>query len=197
MRCHDYEKWVSDSLDGVLGEDQRALLDRHLTECPSCRAYGKRLSRIQQEAARLRKAAVAPSYWEGLSSAVRRRLEASEQGRRHPRPVWLNWRWAWGAAVLFSAVVFGLLLRPRPAPAFEPGVFTFEACLGRLDQEIGDDAELAWNFNLVLLSSLRKDLSSAMLEENPVFSEDSLFWESLSEEEWQILEQELKKELKS
>jgi hypothetical protein len=197
MRCHDYEKWISDSLDGVLGEDKKALLDLHLMECPSCRAYGKRLSRIQQEARRLRKALVAPPYWEELSSVVRGRLEVSEQGRSRGRPVRWNWRWAWGAAVLFFAVVFGLLVRPRPAPAFGPDAFTFEACLGRLDQEIGDDVELAGNFNFILLSALRKDLSSAMLEENPVFSEDAFFWESLSEEEWQVLEEEIKKELES
>lgn len=197
MRCHDYEKWISDCLDGVLGEDQKALLDLHLTECPSCRAYGKRLSRIQQEAGRLRNARVAPSYWEELSSAVRRRLEAPEQGRSQGRPVRWNWRWAWGAAVLFLAVVSGLLLRPRPAPSFGPDVFTFEACLGRLAQEIGGDDELAGNFNLLLLNSLHKDLSSAMLEENPVFSEDALFWEGLSEEEWKVLEEEIDRELKS
>lgn len=197
MRCLDYEKCVSDSLDGVLGEDKKALLDRHLMECPSCRAYGKRLNRIQQEAGGLRKAHVAPSYWDELSSAVRKRLEASEQGRSFWEPLQWNWRWALGAAVLFFAVIIGLLLRPSPAPAYGPDAFTYEACLGRLGREIGDDVELAGNFNFVLLSSLRKDLSSAALEEIPVFSDDALFWESLSEEEWQVLEEELKKELKS
>jgi hypothetical protein len=197
MRCRNYEKWISDALDGALGERQKALLDLHLGKCPSCRAYHSRLSGIQREAVRLRKPAVAPLYWEELSSTVRSKLEAAELRRRQSNPVRLAWRWAWGAAALIGAVVLGLLLRPVPGPAIDHDVFTFEACLSRLDQEIGDDAELAGNFNLVLLSSLRKDFSSARLEENPVFSEDSLFWESLSEEEWQILEQELKKELKS
>jgi len=197
MRCRDYEKWVSDSLDGVMRDEQRARLEAHLKKCPSCQAYSARLTRIHQEAASSRKAAVAPSYWEELSSAVRRRIEATEKSPRHLRPAWWSWRWAWGGVVLFSAVVFSLLLRPRPNPAFQSDVFTFEACLGRLNQEIEDDAELAGNFNLVLLSSLRKDLSPAILEENPVFSEDPLFWESLSEEEWRILEEILTKELKS
>jgi predicted anti-sigma-YlaC factor YlaD len=197
MRCHDYEKWISDSLDGVLGKDQMALLDIHLTECAACRAYAKSLSRIQQEAGRLRKAQVAATYWEELSSTIRRRLEASEQGRSLGRPVRWNWRWAWGAAVLFLVVVGALLLRPNPAPSFGPEAFTFEACLGRLAQEIGEDDELAGNFNLILLNALRKDLSSAVPEENPVYSEDALFWEGLSEEEWKFLEEEIDGELKS
>jgi hypothetical protein len=197
MRCHDYEKWISDSLDGVLREDKKALLDLHLTECASCRAYGKRLSRIQQDARQLRKARVEPAYWEDLSSAVLRRLEASEQGRCRGRSIRWNWRWAWGAAVLFSAVVLGLLVRPRPVPAFGPDAFSFEACLSRLSQEIGDDAELAGNFNFYLLNALRRDLSSAMLEDDPVFSEEALFWEGLSEEEYRVLEEAIKKELES
>jgi len=197
MKCHDFERWVSDSLDGILGEDERSLLDRHLAECPSCRAYGKRIEKIQQEAERLGQTAVPPSYWEDLSSAIRRQIEASSQGHKPAKPLWWSPRWAWGAAVLIAAVVFGLLLRSGSNQSLQSDVFTFEACLGRLDQEIGDDAELAGNFNLVLLSSLQKELASARPEENPVFSEDPLLWEGLSEEEWQILERELKKELTS
>lgn len=197
MTCLDCEKWISDFLDGSLGDEERDLLDRHLAECPSCRAYRERLERIQQEAARSSKTAVPPSYWEDLSSAVRRRIEASGRGREPARPVWWNWGWAFGVAALFAVVVFGLLLRPGSNPSTQSDVFTFEAYLGRLGQEIGDDAELAGNFNLVLLSSLRKELAAAIPEENPVYSEDPLLWESLSEEEWQILEQELKKELTS
>jgi hypothetical protein len=140
---------------------------------------------------------VPPSYWDKLSCAVRGQIEASSQGRRQARLARWNWRWAWGAAVLVVAVVLGLLLRPRSNLSLQSDVFTFETCLGRLDQEIGDDAELAGNFNLVLLSSLQKELTSAMPEENPIFFDDLLLWESLSEEEWRILEQELKKELTS
>jgi hypothetical protein len=79
----------------------------------------------------------------------------------------------------------------------EHDILTFEVCLGRLSQEIGDDADLAGKFDLVLWDSLREGFSSGFLEENPAFPEDPLLWEGLNEEEWRVLEQEFKRELKS
>lgn len=39
MRCQDYQKWISRSVDNELGAEESRLLDAHLAECDACRKY--------------------------------------------------------------------------------------------------------------------------------------------------------------
>lgn len=197
MTCQKYEKWISDALDGVLSRKKKKILEDHLTRCSDCRAYEERLSWIQGEAWRMEKAKPSPFYWQEFSASLEGKLKALEPESETPRPFRLSWKWAWMGAPVLLALTLSLVFFPRQRPAPENDIFSYEACLIRLHQEIGDDAKLEEHFNRIILGSLREGLDSAVLEEHSLISEDPFFWESLSEEELKFIEQEIKKEMKS
>lgn len=197
MTCRKYEKWISDAFDGALPEKKKRILGGHLTLCSNCRAYEERLGRIQGEASRLEKTKPSPLYWGEFSASLERKLKALVLERKTPRRLRLGWRWAWVGAPVLAALVLSLVFFPRQKPGQENDIFSYEACLNRLHQEIGDDAKLEDDFNRVILGSLTEGLDSAGLEEHSFLPEDPFFWESLSEEEMEFIEQEIKKEIKS
>ncbi len=197
MKCPKYERWISDALDGSVSEKRRKILEGHLAQCPDCRAYHDRLSRIQVEASRPEEIKLSSHYWEGFSARLDQKLRSlkpeAEQGilRR------LGWRWAWsGAAVLLAAALGLIFLRNQGRP-LENDVFSFEACLDRLGQEIGEDVKLEDKFTSLIISSLGEEFDFAGLEERWAIFAGPFIWESLSDEELEFVEQETTKEIKS
>jgi predicted anti-sigma-YlaC factor YlaD len=198
MKCPKYEQWISDALDRSLSEKRRKILEDHLAQCPDCRAYNDRLSRIQAEALRPEKIKPAsPQYWEEFSASLEKKLQALEPERETTRLSRLGWKWAWAGAPLLLALALGLVFLRNQGRPLEDDVFSFEACLNLLGQEIGDDAKLEENFTRLILGCLKEALGSAVLEERWVVSDDPFFWESLSDDELEFLEQEITKEMKS
>jgi len=197
MKCRKYEKWISDALDRALSERKTKILEDHLAGCPNCRVYKERLSMIQHEALRLEVTEVPPSYWQEFSQSLGKKLRALEPRKEAPNQFRLSWKWAWlGAPVLLIWVLSFIFLRDRVQP-LEDNIFSYEACLDRLYQAIGDDLGLEENFNRVILGSLSEGLDFATIEESPVLSDEALFWEDVSDEELEFIEQEIKKETKS
>jgi hypothetical protein len=197
MKCRKYEKSISDALDGALSPGKKKTLEDHLAGCPDCQVYKERLSMIQDEASRLEVTEVPPSYWQEFSQTLGKRLRAWETQREAEKPFRLSWKWAWlGVPVLLGSVLSFILLRDR-VPPLEDDIFSYEACLDRLHQTIGDDAGFEESFNRVILGSLSEDLDFATIEESVVLSENHFFWENLNDEELQFIEQEIKKDMKS
>ncbi len=197
MKCRKYEQWISDALDRSLSEKRKKILEDHLAQCPDCRAYNDRLSRIQAEAVRPEKINLSPHYWEEFSASLEKKLRALEPERATTMLSRLGWKWAWAGAPLLLALALGLVFLRNQGRPLEDDVFSFEACLNRLGQEIGDDVKLEENFNRLILGFLGEAWGSAVLEERWVVFNDPFFWESLSDEELQLLEQEITKEIKS
>lgn len=197
MTCADYEKWMSDLLDGVLSEKRQVLLDEHLASCPSCREYYERLQEIELRVKNLEAGPAAESpYWEKLSAAVRRRIAASS---REKKGLWAwgwNWRWAWAAA-LVGVIVLGLILRPRPQPMPLADALRGEDILGNYDLEMATSPDLALALNGVLWNSFGKDLGLEDLAGSEGVFGDSLLEASLSDEEWEILDKEVRRQLSS
>jgi hypothetical protein len=197
MKCPMYEKWISDALDGALSDKRTRQLESHLAQCSSCRSRRENLLRIQDASLRLAGAPVSPADWEDFSARLERRLrpQLGELNRRtsHRRV----WQWAGAAAAAMICSILGFMLVMSRRPAVQHEIFSYEECLNRLSQQIGNDSDLASNFNLVLWDSIRESLGGSVLEERPRFSEDPFSWEGLGEEEWEVLAREVQKEIKT
>lgn len=104
MSGHPAPEALSDSLYGLLSDEEDAAVQDHLGGCAECAAFA---GRVKDERARLREA-FAPELPQGL----RERLLARPPGRLRRGPA-LWWPVA-AAAGVFFAVVAVLLVRPAP-----------------------------------------------------------------------------------
>jgi hypothetical protein len=197
MKCPTYEKWISDALDGALSEKRTRRLESHLAQCSSCRSRRENLLRLQHASLRLAGAPVSPAYWEDFSARLERRLRPQTREYNLRTSHRRRWQWAWAAAAAVMVSVLGFMLVTSRRPAVQHEIFSYEECLSRLGQQIGDDSDLASNFNLVLWDSIRESLGGSVLEERPRFTEDPFFWEGLGEEEWEVIAREVQKEIKT
>jgi len=106
---HDerYLEWIELALDGELGAEERALLDRHLDGCESCRLEFESSYRLGE---RLRAAAI--PVRPGFTAEVMAALEPAPWEARAPRSWWLPLAAllavGGGAAVLFGVGTAGL-----------------------------------------------------------------------------------------
>ncbi len=197
MKCPKYEKWLSDALDGALSERKTRRLESHLAACPSCRSRRDKLLRLQHESLRLAGAPVSPDYWEDFSVRLERRLQSQTREFQRRRFRYRVWQWSGAAAAVIILSVLGFRLVTRRQPTMHHEIFNYEECLNRLGQQIGDDSDLAANFNLVLWDSIRESLGESVLEERPRFSEDPFSWEGLSDEEWEVVAREVQEKIKT
>lgn len=202
MRCRKIEKWISDGIDERLSPEKQAILKTHLSECASCRAYRERLETIHKESQRLFAPRVAPEYWQESLSRLKAGLEAEEKTGRKSRERWMpaifpKWRWAWAGAALLLAAALGLyFILAAPKARQEIMAFSFEDAVNGIDQEIKNNPELEKYFNSFIQDSIHEHVGEISEVANPFHYENSLFLESLNEEELQLLESALKKELK-
>jgi hypothetical protein len=202
MRCKKIEKWISDRIDGKLAADKRALLDSHIASCASCRAYRERLENIQKESQCVLRPQLVPGYWQESLSRLKAGLEAEEKAGRKSRERWApaffpKRRWAWAGAASLLVVALGLyFILFSPKPRQEIMAFSFEDAINRIDQEIKNNPELEKDFNSFIQDSIHEHVGEINELTNPFHYENSLFLESLNEEELQLLDSALKKELK-
>ncbi len=202
MRCRKIEKWISDGIDERLSPEKQAILKTHLSGCASCRAYRERLETIHKESQRLFAPRVAPEHWQESLSRLKAGLEADELTGRKSRERWMpeifrKWRWAWAGAASLLVVALGLyFILSGPKARQEIMAFSFEDAVNGIDQEIKNNPELEKYFNSFIQDSIHEHVGEISELNNPFHYENSLFVESLNEEELQLLESALKKELK-
>jgi len=202
MRCRKIEKRISDGIDGRLSREKQAVLKIHLSECASCRGYRERLETIHKQSQTLFTPRVAPKHWQESLSRLRAGLEAEEKTGRKSRKRWMpaifpkrRWTWA-GAALLLAAALVLYFIRSGPNARQEIMAFSFEDAVNGIDQEIKNNPELEKYFNSFIQDSIHEHVGEISEVVNPFHYENSLFLESLNEEELQLLESALKKELK-
>lgn len=212
MKCRRFEKWISDSLDGALSEKKKERLDAHLKSCAHCQAYKNRMLALQGEAGHiaLEEQALAPEHWHGFSDRLQARLAAADQEYIEKKSVrrirglgqnWVtrNWRWAAASGFAAAAVVLAILVLP-PFIVREPAqyyVFSLEETLAQVDMEMGTDLELEAAFNSLLQTAIETEVENIDLGIEPVYWENPLEYEDLSQEELLYLEAEIRKEIKS
>jgi len=198
MECKKIEKWLSDSMDGALKEKKKKKLTVHLEKCNSCRSYARSLEKIQKEIEILEKAGPTPEYWKQFNEKLMRGLRSLNPQKRMIPSFFSSWKWVWGGAALVLFIALGLtIFFLQPKRTSEIPIFSFEDSLDEIYLEIGNNHELESLFNSLVLSSLEEILEESHRGLNSDFYEDPLLWESLSEEELEFLESEIKKEMKT
>ncbi len=196
MRCEHFQRWISDDLDGALPDLKKEKLESHLKNCPDCRAYQKDIVRIQAESGLEEAGRVDADYFKKFTAAIETKLRREAQIRGGAL---LSWRWAWALAPLVLALVLGIVFLRRGGDGDDVWleVFSFEGCLERVFQEIGGDDEMAADFSHFLSGSLLEGGEAVVLEDDVDFWKDPLFWRSLSDEDLQSIEDEIKKRIRS
>lgn len=194
MRCETMKRKLSDDLDGTLSPRRKARLEAHLRECPSCRAYGADILRLQEGAAQTE--GRSPEYWAGFEKRLASKLASVEPvPMTAGGPAFLRRRVIWTAASFLALVAVGTyfaLIRPggNPAAAWVP----YEDPMVPLLQEAESDLEFGNLVNREILASIEDMTLVPEAETAFPSADDPLFWEGLSEDELELIAAELKKE---
>jgi len=202
MKCRKFGKWISDGIDGRLSTEHQAILEAHLRECTACRSCRERLEKIQKDSKAHSHPELSPGYWRDSLLRLRKALEAREQAKPKAWPgkvlsFFTKRRWAWaGAAGLFIAALGLIFFFSRTPSSQEMFAFSFRDTLNGIDLEIGNNPELEKEFNSAIQNSIYDHLGEMKGMINPFHYENPLFLESLDEEDLQILDAALRKELK-
>ena len=199
MKCEKIERWISDELDGALRPDDQERLGRHLAACPACRDFRRMARLIQAESLRIDAPTVSPEHLELLSARILAQLgpENRVQGEAR-RSFFRSWRWAWLAGPMAIVLVLGVLLFQGRRGGLPPDdVFSMEGCFDRVVREIGGDEELAASFENLLVEALAQEEEALFSPDDPTIWNEPDFWDALSEEALRLVEDEVKKEIRS
>lgn len=198
MRCKKVQKWLSDAIDGELGEKRQEVLRRHLEKCSQCQFYAGFLRKIQESAHSWESLLPPSEYWQNFQSRLFKRISYLGGEERKHLPLLLRWKWAWmGAGILFLAVLSGILFLSSPRPSSASYVFSFEEAMNRVYQKIGGDLDLEETFNHMVLVSLEEEIGSIPRESLPGLFDDPLLFKEWTEEEMKIIESVIKRETRS
>ncbi len=167
MKCKDYQKMISDGLDGSLSPVCRERLEAHLKACPVCRQYEKDLKAIDREIRNL--PGVEPENLAGLESGLRDRLSRIETKngiqRRRGRFMKLAPAWAAGLLLLIVTAYFVFF---RPAAGEKnldlATLMSFEDSYLTLTQTLNNDESLKEKYNEEILSSIFEDVEDMNVE---------------------------------
>ncbi len=107
MTAHPDELTISDYVDGGLDRAAAADVDRHVTECASCRELAADLRAVRDAARALPPMAPPSHLWEAVERAT---------GIGRARSTWI-WRGAALAASLVVAVLVGWQVSSQPEPS--------------------------------------------------------------------------------
>jgi len=197
MRCETWERWISDALDGELSGERAARLERHLRDCPGCRAYRESLTHLQADAGGLADPGLTPGDWADFS----RRLESKLHGSLIPgsapqrAPLFFRRKWAWaGASFLVLAFIGTYLAVLRPRGVQEPVFVSFEDSVARVLGEIASNPDLENSFDQEIMASIAEAVRPPEDEVPVAFEDNPLFWESLSDGELAYIESALRSE---
>jgi len=102
VRCRKARWFLSARCDGTLSERQRARLDEHLKQCPSCRSEAFYFSEIAALSGKMESVSVRPDFNLRLRAAIQRQ-ESAERTRR--RWYQLNMPPVWRTAMAGAAVL--------------------------------------------------------------------------------------------
>jgi predicted anti-sigma-YlaC factor YlaD len=197
MKCEKIERWISDDLDAALALRKRQELEPHLKACPACREYWSKVRRIQAESKRLEGPEVSLERLEALSAGIMGKLRLESQDKRTGRALSLTWRWARLAVPAVLALALGVVLFQGRGEAPRDDIFSLEGCFDLVAREIAGDAELAAGFNRFITESLAEEGDPSLPSDDIYIWNEPYFWEGLSDDELRLVEEEVKKEIRS
>lgn len=75
MTCQELVELVTDYLEGIVSDDEVARLERHLCDCPGCRAYIEQMREAIGLLASMSSGTLSRDQAEAVIAALRRRNE--------------------------------------------------------------------------------------------------------------------------
>lgn len=200
MKCKKIERRLSDSVDGEISRKKKAVIEKHLKKCTSCKTYSEYIQKLNDEMKGLEKQGVSEAYKQDFCNRLKAKLLfPRRREKRGPFPA-LKQKWVFAAAGLLLVAfvtIFFLFYQLTEIQDEKLYVFSFEKAMEELSWEIRDNSELEALFNSMLLASIGELLKPLEWEDILGYEENSIFWENLPEEEMRFIESEIKKEMKS
>src|SRR5262249_14118262 len=108
MQCSETQRFLDAYIDGEFDASDRAEIERHVAGCERCRVEIER-QRAWKSALRARLARPVAPY------ALHRRVREALEDEDVPEPLWRRMVWRFTPAVLVSAALAALILRPEPS----------------------------------------------------------------------------------
>lgn len=200
MRCKTFEHRISDGLDGRLSDKRRRRLDSHLAGCAKCRAYKSGLEKIQAVSRAPVEAGLSPEDFARSLSRLKTALQ-TRAGEDFGKSRWApgffgpaRWAWTGGAAVLLLAA--GLYFWPlRGLAPQDIYLFAETEALASFNLSMAEDPDLAEAMGSAVQSSLIKAGDETRLDVEPLIADHTLFVESLTDDEVDLLEAVLWEEI--
>ncbi|MDH7493750.1 MAG: zf-HC2 domain-containing protein [Candidatus Saccharicenans sp.] len=181
MRCHDYQKWISDRLDGKLSQANQARLEEHLRSCDTCRHYYKDLKRIEDRVRQWPGAELTDRV--AFEDKLRERIsqEALKPGRGTEKS-WISRltpAWAVGLFLLAMALYLFFQLRPKVEPELDLAMLmSYEESYLALSQAIGGDEKWQDKYNDDLVNSIYEEVKTGEfveIENLDIYQEQNIF----------------------
>jgi hypothetical protein len=122
MTCEAFDAALPDFLEGTLGEDQRAAVEGHLSECVRCASLLRDLENIRRDAAALPDLVPSRDLWSGIEARIAAPvipLAARPSPRRRVAPLWMGIA---AAALIVSTAGITYLLTARSLRPTSEGV---------------------------------------------------------------------------
>ena len=69
--CQQIVEWVTDYLEGELGDEARRLVDEHLADCPPCQRYLDQIRQTLLVLGTVSDDSLSPDAWTALRTAFR------------------------------------------------------------------------------------------------------------------------------
>lgn len=169
MKCTDYQKLISDRMDGSLSPARQKKLEAHLKTCQACRLYEEELKGLEAEIRKL--PTVEPENLAVLEGELRERLVRVEaESRIHQPKSWdMKLAPAWAAGVFLMMVALYLLVFNRPAVREQSldlaSLMSFEDSYLVLTQTLNSDERLNEIYNEEILNSIFEEVKDLNIEE--------------------------------
>lgn len=193
------EKGISDLLDGHLSSRKKAILNKHLTHCPSCRAHKGQLERLRAEMKRPDYPPISDEYAQDFSSRLKKQLLGLDPKRGRRRALSLTWKWGYGAAgflLVVFLVLYFTVFTPHALRTDGYFVLSFEEVFREIYSEIGSDPELEELFNSLILASIDEAMGEMDWDTDTFILENPLYRDDITEEDLRILESKIKEKKK-
>ena len=179
MNHEEIKDRLNDYGDGLLPEDERRTVERHLEGCEECREEVRSLRSLLSDLAALPIVAPERDLWPDILERIgEKRVVSADFGRPEGRSVWLKRGMLAAAAVVlmvFSSVITALLVRHRPevSVAIAPEHYAYEH---RVAGALSEFRDLAVPYSLVIeeLSALLRARKSMLAPETVAVLEANL-----------------------
>lgn len=168
MKCTDYQKLISDRLDGSLSLRLQKKLEAHLKVCQACRLYEDELRTLHEEISLL--PAAEPENPAALEAGLRERLVQvkTEKKFNRGRNQFVRWApaWAGGLLLIAAGLYLVLFLRTGKDQAVDlAALMSFEESYLTLSQALSNDDNWKDRYNEEILNSIYEEVRAVNFQE--------------------------------